>query len=458
MPINQAMYTGISGLSTNGDNMAIIANNIANANNKSFKTDRGEFEDLLTVSLSQNSSLGRGARLRGISTDFSQGALTTTGGITDLAIQGDGFFVVKNPNTEIQESGGMFYTRQGSFRFDKDGFLTDIDGGKVQGYMVDKEGKNGTKLSDVQIVSNNVPPQPTKQVAINVNLDARERPPVDEFDLKRPGQTSNYATSVTLFDSMGRSHLATVYFSRTQEADKNSWNWYATVDGKELTDGPTGEVDADGNPLPSIVGKGVLEFDAEGKPLLNFKNKSGKPTYIDMLEQSDAFEVSFANGARPQKIQFNFGPLEDDSGALSNQSSQSIASKSGTLFHSQDGYEAGSLKSLKIDLDGSVRGVFTNGLERRLATLTLATFSNNAGLVKSGHNSYTATPKSGQPRLGQPQTGTRGSIYSASLEESNVDLAAQFVDMITTQRGFQANSKSITTTDSMIEEIINLKR
>lgn len=457
MPVNQAMYTGITGLAANGDNMAIIANNIANANNKSFKTDRGEFEDLLTSSLSENSSLGRGTRLRGITTDFTQGALTTTGGITDLGIQGEGFFMVKNPNTEIQESGGMFFTRQGSFRFDKDGYLTDLDGGKLQGYMVDKD-RVGSRLQDVQIVSSNVPPQPTGQCSINVNLDARERAPVDDFDIKRPQMTSNYATSVTIFDSMGRSHLSTVYFARTRDTDKNSWNWFSTVDAKELADGGSGEVDEEGNPLPAIIGKGTIDFDPEGKPIMNFKNKSGKPTYIDMLEKSDAFDVKFGDGAREQKIQFNFGPMEDENGALSNQTSQSIASKSGTLFHSQDGYEAGSLKSLKIDLDGSVRGVFTNGLERRLAVLALATFSNNGGLVKSGHNSYTATPKSGAPRIGQPQSGTRGSVYSASLEESNVDLAQQFVDMITTQRGFQANSKSITTTDSMIEEIINLKR
>lgn len=457
MPINQAMYTGITGLAANGDNMSIIANNIANANNRSFKTDRGEFEDMLTTSLGNNSALGRGTRLRAITTDFSQGALTSTGGITDLGIQGDGFFVVKNPNTEIQESGGMFYTRQGSFRFDKDGYLTDLDGGKLQGYPVERD-KPSSRLQDVQIVSNNVPPQATTQASINVNLDARERPPVDDFDIKRPQQTSNYSTSITIFDSMGRSHLSTVYFSRTREGDKNSWNWHATVDGKELNDGADAEVDQEGNPLPAVIGKGVIEFDPEGNPIMNFQNKSGKPTYIDMLEKSDAFEVNFGNGARPQNIQFNFGPMEDENGSLSNQSSQSIAAKSGTLFHSQDGYEAGSLKSLKIDLDGSVRGVFTNGLERRLAVLALATFSNNGGLTKSGHNSYTATPKSGAPRIGAPQSGTRGSVYSASLEESNVDLAQQFVDMITTQRGFQANSKSITTTDSMIEEIINLKR
>lgn len=457
MPINQAMYTGVTGLSANADNMSIIANNIANANNRAFKTDRGEFEDLLTVSLSESSTLGRGARLRGITTDFQQGALTTTGGITDLGIQGDGFFVVKNLNTEVQESGGMFYTRQGSFRFDKEGYLSDISGGKVQGYMVDKENKLSSKLTDVQITANSVPPQATKVVSLNVNLDARERAPVDEFNINKPQSTSNFSTTVTIYDSMGKPHTSTVYFSRTNELDKNSWKWYATVDERDLKDGAS-ETDSEGNNKLALLGKGEIEFDPEGKPIMEFKNKLGRPTYIDMVEKSDAYDVQFSNGARPQKLQFNFGPIEDENGSVGNQTSTSIASRSGTLFHSQDGYEAGNLKTLKIDLDGSIRGVYTNGLERKLATVGLATFSNNGGLFKAGHNSWTSTPKSGAPRIGQPQTGTRGSVYSASLEESNVDLAQQFVDMITTQRGFQANSKSITTTDSMIEEIIALKR
>ena len=128
------------------------------------------------------------------------------------------------------------------------------------------------------------------------------------------------------------------------------------------------------------------------------------------------------------------------------------------MYHSQNGFEAGSLKTMKIDLDGTIRGVYTNGLERRLGAIAMASFSSNAGLQKIGRNSYIATSRSGDPRVGMPQSGTRGSVYSSSLEESNVDMAQQFVDLITTQRGFQANSKSITTTDSMMEEIINLKR
>lgn len=456
MGIHHALYSGVSGLSVNTDAMGVISNNIANANTRSFKTDRAEFEDLLSVSLNENSQLGRGARLRNITTNYSQGALSNTGIITDMGVQGDGFFMVRNDTTEVQESGGMFYTRQGSFRFDRDGYITDVNGGKLQGYVADSDGNLGTRLSDVQITSSSIPPQATTRVTVAANLDARAKSPVDDFDIKRPSLTSNFNSTVTVYDNWGQGHVSTVYFRKSPDVEKNTWEWHAVVDGQEMSESPP--LDEKGKPLPVEVAKGVVEFDTDGKPVNKFVDKAGRPTYLDVVEKSDAFDVKFANGALGQKIQFNFGAQEDENGRYSNQSSTSIAAKSTTMYHSQNGFEAGNLKSMKIDLDGTVRGVYTNGLERRLAAVGVASFASNAGLQKVGRNSYIATSKSGEPRAGLAQSGTRGSVYSSSLEESNVDLAAQFVDLITTQRGFQANSKSITTVDSMMEEVINLKR
>lgn len=456
MGIHHALYSAVSGLSVNADGMSVISNNIANANTKSFKTDRAEFEDLLSVSLNENSQLGRGARLRAITTSYTQGALSNTGLITDMGIQGDGFFMVKNQGTEVQESGGMFYTRQGSFRFDKDGYISDVNGGKVQGYMADDSGTLSTKLTDVQITQSSLPPVASTKVTVSANLDVREKPILQDFDPQRATETSNFSSTVTLYDNYGNGHATTVYFAKQPEGDKNAWKWYATVDGREIEGGP--QPNDNGDPQFSIIASGEMEFDKDGKPIMKFKNREGQSTFIDTVEQSDAFEVKFANGATAQKIQFNFGPGDDASGSYSNQTTTSIASKSMTHFHSQNGYEAGYLKTLKIDLDGSIRGIYTNGLERKLGAVGMATFSNNNGLQKVGRNNYIATSKSGEPRAGLPQSGTRGSVFSASLEESNVDLAQQFVEMITTQRGFQANSKSITTTDSLLEEIINLKR
>jgi flagellar hook protein FlgE len=279
---------------------------------------------------------------------------------------------------------------------------------------------------------------------------------VDPFNLENPVDSSNFVTAVTIFDNFGNGRQANIYFSRTNETDKNAWEWHALVDGNEISATPP--KDSKGKVMPFQIAQGRVEFDESGNPVLPFFTKSGEPIQIDVAQKSDAVDVQFVNGAKPQKIQFNFGPAIGSDGKLGVQGSTSIAAKSGVAYHSQDGYETGYLKTIKIDIDGSVRGIYTNGLERRLGAVALASFPNNHGLQKVGRNNYVYTPKAGEPRIGLAQTGSRGSVYSSSLEESNVDLAQQFVDMILTQRGFQANSKSVTTTDTMLEEVINLKR
>lgn len=458
MSINNTLHTAISGLETNSAGMNVISNNIANANTKSFKSDRAEFEDLLSVSLAENSQIGRGSRLRNVQTLFNQGAITNSGQITDLAIQGDGFFVVKSEQSEVKESNGLVYTRQGSFRFDRDGKLTDPMGGRVQGYMAETSNPNklSPKLSDMQIVTNNIPPRETSLVNVVANLDVRDKPPVEPFDPARASDTSNFVTAVTLFDNFGYGRQAYVYFCRTPESNKNAWEWHTVVDGAEVaTDPPK---DAKGKPIPVQIAQGKIEFDEEGRPILPFLTRAGEAVQVDLTNKSDAFNVQFVNGSRAQKIQFNFGPSIGDDGKIGAQGSTSIAAKSGVAYHSQDGYETGYLKSIKFDPDGYIRGIYTNGLERKLGAVAMASFANNHGLQKIGRNNYAYTPRAGEPRMGLPQTGSRGSLYSSSLEESNVDLAQQFVEMIVTQRAFQANSKSITTTDTMLEEVINLKR
>ena len=456
--INNALHTAISGLETNSEGMNVISDNIANANTKSFKSGRAEFEDLLSVSLAENSQIGRGSRLRNVQTIFNQGAITNTGQITDLAIQGDGFFIVKSDQAEVKESNGLVYTRQGSFRFDRDGKLTDALGARVQGYMSEDGNPNklSPKLTDMQIITNSIAPRETSFVNVVANLDVREKPPVEPFDPARASETSNFVTAVTIYDNFGNGRQAYVYFSRTPETDKNSWEWHTVVDGAEVSATPP--KDAKGKIIPVQIAQGKIEFDGNGSPVLPFVTKAGEPVQADITGKSDAFDVQFINGSKPQKIQFNFGPSLGDDGKIGSQTSTSIAAKSGVAYHSQDGYEAGYLKTIKFDPDGYVRGIYTNGLERKLGAVALASFTNNHGLQKMGRNNYAFTPRAGEPRIGLPQSGSRGSLYSSSLEESNVDLAQQFVNMIVTQRAFQANSKSVTTTDTMLEEVINLKR
>jgi flagellar hook protein FlgE len=440
MAISQSLYTGVTGLSVNSDGMAVIANNIANANAKGFKRDRAEFEDMLSLDLSTGAGaaqIGRGARLRDVKTIHTQGGLAVTDNLTDMAIQGMGFFVVSNPNTEVQESAGKFYTRVGSFIFDKDGYLSDSAGGHVQGFMANELGTLSTRLTDVRIETNSIPPQATTKLMLDVNLDAREKLMEEPFDLAKAELTSNFNNTTTIFDSQGGSHQMTVYFRRVPDDAGLSWEWHATVDGKEVTD-------PDGDFKLKEVGKGLVKFDAKGN-LLD--------------EQTDNFEINFVGGAAPQqKVDLDFGKNIATEGGNGVGSATSIAAKSVTNFHSQNGYEAGNIKSLRVELDGTIYGVYTNGNIRPLGAVALATFENQDGLMKAGRNQFYASIDSGPPKIGMAQSGTRGSIFASSLEESNVDLAQEFVNMIMTQRGFQANSRSITTTDSMYEEVINLKR
>jgi flagellar hook protein FlgE len=380
--------------------------------------------------------IGRGARTGNVRTVFTQGGLAITDNLTDLAIQGDGFFAVANPTREIEEAGGMFFTRAGSFNFDKQGFLSDTDGGHVQGYMADQDGNLSPKLSDIRIATNNIPPEPTTRIAFNLNLDARSDVLEGDFDTEKPAETANFSNSINIFDSQGKSHDMTTYFKRIESDEGIQWEWYATVDASEVSDPDDGPV--------KVIASGVVEFDNRGTLLREETNES---------------VANFNNGALPnQIIEFDFGKNVGDEGGNGVNSTTSTAAKSSTVYHDQNGFEAGNLKSLKVDLDGKLKGYYTNGIQRVLGSLAIATFENRNGLQKAGKNQFYKTLESGLPKIGLPQTGTRGSIYSSTLEESNVDLATQFVQMIMTQRGFQANSRTITTTDSMMEEVVNLKR
>lgn len=439
MAISQALYTGVTGLSVMSDSMAVVANNLANANAKGFKYDRVEFDDLLSIDMgssSGSSQLGRGARLSDVRTIHTQGGLSVTDRLSDLAIQGNGFFVVNNPKGEKQEAGGQFFTRVGAFHFDKDGFLSDPTGGHLQGYAADDKGVLSPELTDIHLATNNVPPKSTSTLNLNVNLDGRTPVREGEFDINNPVETSDFVSTVNVFDSQGNKHALTTYFRRVEDSEGISWNWFATADGKEV-------VDSDGAPIKQ-VGNGTVRFDSKGNLL---------------SEETENFSANFVGGAaQDQKIDLDFGKNILNEGGNGVGGSTSTAAQSITVFHSQNGYEAGNIKSIKIGLDGKIAGLYTNGIERLLGGIAMATFENTDGLMKAGRNQFFATMDSGAPRIGQAQTGVRGSIYASTLEESNVDMAQQFVEMIRSQRGFQANSRTITTTDSMIEEVVNMKR
>ncbi|MBF0440729.1 MAG: flagellar hook protein FlgE [Oligoflexales bacterium] len=440
MGITQALYTGVTGLNVMSDSMSVVANNIANANAKGFKYDRPEFDDLVSQDLSSssgNSQLGRGARLSNVRTIHTQGGLAVTDRLTDLAIQGNGFFIINNPLGEKQESGGYFYTRVGSFMFDKDGYLSDAAGGRLQGYIADQNERIGTRLESVKVATNNLAPKATSKVMMNLNLDTRIEVNKEKFDIEKPQDTSDYVNTVNVFDSHGNKHAMTTYFKRIEDDEGISWEWHGTVDASEVTDAKKGAKIKE-------IASGKVRFTTAGLLLEN------------ELYESNA---NFTKGANPeQKIEIDFGRNVGKDKGNGVGSATSVAADSTTIFHSQNGYESGNIKSIGIDMDGKIKGYYTNGVQKILASLALASFENQDGLMKAGRNQFFATNSSGAARVGRPQTGVRGAIYSSTLEESNVDLAGQFVNMIMTQRGFQANSRSITTTDSMIEEVVNMKR
>ncbi|WP_298266780.1 flagellar basal-body rod protein FlgF [Geobacter sp.] len=402
MSVTSAMYTGISGLAANGEAMSVIGNNISNVNTTGFKSGRMLFSDVLSSTISGGSQIGRGVQIQGVQNDFSQGSFESTQSSTDLAIQGDSFFVVQNDS-------GRYYTRAGTFNFDKDKILVNPDGYQVQGYgIIPASGLADGVLKPIDLTAfAATPPKQTANVKMVVNLDSTQATPALPWDPTNPVATSNFSTSLSLYDSQGNAHTATVFFRKTAA---NSWDWHAIIPDATA-----------GSPVD-----GTLTFDATGA----------------LTAQTPAAgagqNITFAGGVTaPQPIMFDLGV-----GATTQYASSSIVSS-----QTQDGYYQGTLTKVTIDDKGYVNGVYSNGQLQKLYQVALAKFSSNNGLSKAGGSLFEETLASGQPMFSNASTPGVGKVLSNSLEQSNVDMASQFVKMITTQRGYSANSKTITTAD-----------
>jgi len=632
MSIQSSLYSGISGLATNGNAMSVIGNNIANTNTIGYKASRTVFSDLLSSTISGSggeSQVGRGVGLSVVDNVFAQGTFESTESNTDLAIEGNGFFMLREANgQEIQ------YSRAGAFRFDESGNLVNPEGYFVQGYTIDlATGQPVGDVVDIQVAtatSGYTPANATSTVTLSTNLNSNSPyittnavtgsttgtgstinavassltnpstvlviegsvitipgggtdqqgsannvatginnaaigvtasvvPPTTDlgvislaadqtlvagnlvingvdiignlgsitaaanlktlidqhatttgvtadvstgslvltalngeniqvetggafaeplltgfnlntgaaaqttiggveiskegelaittgldaaihgititaatsgsdpyFDIADPIQTSNYATSIRVFDSFGDTHLLTNYFvKRDPDVYPRIWDVYTVVDSGELDGGTAG--------TNVLVGSGTMTFNTSG----------GLDTPVTLTTFPAALD--WANGAdQTQQVAFDM---------LTTQYASDFVVSS----QSQDGYSAGILVSLDIDSEGIVYGKYSNGEPRALAQIALSSFNNPRGLTKKGSNMWAATNDSGPPVIGTVGSGV-GKLFTNSLEQSNVDLAQEFVRMITVQRGFQANSKIITTTDEMMNELINLKR
>ncbi|EQC45601.1 flagellar hook protein FlgE [Bacteriovorax sp. Seq25_V] len=425
MGILRSFNIGVSGLNAVGQGMGVISDNISNSGTNGFKASRAEFQDVLAVSLKGidgGDQFGAGVKLSHIKPLMSQGDVSRTESITDLAINGDGFFKVEAPF-------GPGFTRDGSMHFDKEGNLVNADGYKVVGFKADAEGKVTTKEGPIRLGNTTIAAQATQKVKVSMNLDSRAE--VKQFDPLKPEETSNFSNSMTVYDNVGTARLVTTFFNKTAD---NNWTYRVMSDGADVNGGTPG----------------VMVTQAEGNLIFNDKGQLQQE-----VEISNSFNFN-KGAAADQKIAFNFGESISEGGDGTEASTQ-YGSGSALARHTQDGSSAATLASLSFNDKGILTAVYDNGEARDIAQIAVAKFENNEGLFKVGKNLFKESRNSGQPAMGQPGDAGRGEVLSKSIELSNVDIANEFVSLMTAQRNFQANAKTIGTADQMLQEIFRMK-
>ncbi|MDD1621889.1 MAG: flagellar hook protein FlgE [Methylococcaceae bacterium] len=427
-----AFTTALSGLNAASNNLAVTGNNIANANTTGFKKSRSEFADVYATSLGGVSSLqpGAGVRVANVAQQFNQGNLSFTENNLDLAISGEGFFTLaKNPD----EINDLSYTRAGEFKLDKDGYLVNNQGNALLVYK-----PNGTAVSDgfsvgvtqpVQINTLTGLPAATDTVEIAVNVNANDSiPAAAPFDYTN-SNTYNSQTSVTVYDSLGSPHILTTYF-RKGPSTATSTDWYvhhfmsepATPDTKTA-------ITADGAAF------GTLTFDSGGK----------LTSPADGTFALGAYTILPATGAAPITI-----------GSMNYFGSTQVQQKFSVNAMTQNGLAAGRLTGIDIDDEGVIFARFSNGGSQTVGKVALTRFPNVNGLTKLGDTMWGQGANSGEPIRGEAGANNFGGIQSGALESSNVDLAAQLVNLIVAQQHYQANAQTITTENAIMQAILNI--
>ena len=428
MAVLSSLYTGVSGLTAQGEALGVVSDNIANANTVGFKASRAEFQDIISKSLKGilgGNQIGRGVKIGAVNPILSQGNIDATEKATDLAISGDGYFTVRG-------SDGESFTRDGSFHFDKEGYLVTNDNQRVQGFESNEKGQIVNKLADIKFPRALIPAKGTTSLNLDMNLDSRVEPG-KPFDIKDPHSTSNYSTGVEVFDSQGNKHLMTLFFNKT--ADRQ-WDVHGMVEGKEVTGGKPGEW--------SEVMTAKLGFTTDGKLDTQAVTKQA---------------FNFAGGAlQNQQIKISFGDAITTDKGKGLTGTKQYGKDSDLITWHQDGAAAGTINNLSFNDEGVLTALYSNGQAQDLAQVALAKFENPEALFKVGNNRLKEARDSGTPSIGKAGQAGRGKLFAKSLERSTVDLAMEFVNLIQNQRGFQANAKTITTTDELLGEVINLKR
>jgi flagellar hook protein FlgE len=413
---------GLSGLNASSKSLEVIGNNIANANTVGAKESRAEFADVYANALGSSSNVvGIGVTVAAVAQQFTQGNIKTTDNPLDIAINGNGFF-------EVSKGGTTSYTRNGQFKVDSNGFVVNDQQQKLMGYPADATGTiiPGT-AGPLQMPTAGITPAVTTQIGMEMNLDARlgvtlpaAGAPIDFTD----PTTYNNATSQTVYDAKGESVALTYYFQKTAA---DTWNVYVAANGTPIAT-------AGGNPAPSTK----ITFPANG----------GTPTAPAGTVAIDIPSVTNAAGATTVPI---------TGVALDVAKATQYGSQFGVTNLSQDGYASGQLIGVQFGNDGTVLARYSNGQTKPAGQIELATFRNPQGLLPLGGNAWGVSVASGNPLVGVPGSGNLGVLQAGAVEESNVDLTAELVDMITAQRAYQANAQTIKTQDQILQTIVNLR-
>ncbi len=468
----RSLYSGVSGLQNHQTRMDVIGNNVANVNTTGFKRGRVNFQDMISQQMAgaakpteeiggvNPKEVGLGMTVAAIDTVFTQGNLQSTGISTDIAIQGNGFFLEKSGEKS-------YYTRAGAFSLDRDGTLVNPSNGfRVQGWMArDLNGEQiiqtaATPTDLVIPVGSKDPAKETTNVNFACNLD-KNTPLIPENGAS-PNDIAKgtWNTEFKIYDSFGNTHMLSVNFTKAPvQGNPNRWRAEVVIDpdNADFTQTRVGLNSTDGQRNFFYV-----NFDNYGclAGVEDSSNAISNPEGEVVIQAS--YTVPNANPVTDpegnvrdyrQTMNINLGTI----GSMVNTVTQS-ASQSSTKAFSQDGYTLGYLENFKIDASGVITGVYSNGTSRALGQIALATFSNQNGLEKAGDNTYVQSNNSGIANIGASGIAGKGTLRAGTLEMSNVDLAEQMTDMIVTQRGFQSNAKTIQTADTLLETVLSLKR
>jgi len=447
---------GLSGLNVSSKNLEVIGNNIANSNTYGAKTARAEFADMYAAALngSGSNNIGIGAMVGAVAQQFTQGNITTTENPMDLAVNGNGFFQVQDDRNQT------YYTRNGQFKIDRDGYIVNNSGHSLLGFQADSTGTitNTSEMVPLKLTTGGISPQQSSKVNLEMNLKSTASTLSTAINFS-DASTYSYTTSQTVYDVKGQPVGLSYYYQKTGD---DSWDMYITANGTSI------QTDGSGNPMKVAT----INFPATGGTATDLTNGSpveGDPGTITTYDASGTATGTTSTGsftlpdipsvtvsststsATPATTEIISGITMDFSNSTEYGSNFSVTNMS------QDGYAPGDLSSITVDSSGVVLARYSNGQSKPAGQIVMASFRNPQGLQPIGNNEWQATYASNAAVTGTPGTGNLGLLQSGALEESNVDLTGELVNMMVAQRMYQANAQTIKTEDQVMQTLVNIR-